>query len=348
MPCQQHLSTGNMHPMGTHHHHGGSAAVHGSAGVEVNKMQLAEEKLATSKQQVSNGGVELHKRVETEHVREEIPCRREEVTVERRPLTGADHMHATSLDKHALEARDDHIRVPLMREEVVAQKVVVPTEEIVVRKTVHTDNKPLETDLRSEYVDTQRLATNTTVGHDSRDLNRDGHVSMGEKAAATGLGQTNTGLHDSRDLNRDGHVSMGEKAAATGLGQTNTGLHDSRDRNRDGHVSMGEKATAATGLGQTNAGLHDPRDLNRDGHVSTGEKAAAMGPGQTNTGLHDSRDLNRDGHVSVGEKAAAATGSDKATGHDARDENHDGHVSLKEKIKDKLHLGRHHETVNPP
>jgi len=71
---------------------------------------------------------------------------------------------------------------------------------------------------------------NTTGAYDSRDLNRDGHVSMGEKlktgAMPLASGSTynnasgisyNNGAYDSRDLNRDGHVSMGEKLGATGM-----------------------------------------------------------------------------------------------------------------------------------
>jgi uncharacterized protein (TIGR02271 family) len=298
-------------------------------------VQLAEERLAAGKTQVANGGLDVHKRVETEHIRQEIPLRREEVTVERRPLTGAEaQIHATGLTGHAIEAHDDHIRVPLMREEVIAQKIAVPTEEVIIRKTQHIDTKPIEADLRREHLETERIATTASATHtgftDSRDLNRDGHVSMGERAAAATTGAHNTGFTDSRDLNRDGHVSMGERAAAatTGAHSTglNTGLADSRDLNRDGHVSLGEKAKAATHTGPAGTTAYgDSRDLNHDGHVSAGEKAAAAGTGagfaHTKTDVH---------------------------GDDPRDENHDGHVSLKEKIKDKLHIHRHHDKATTP
>jgi uncharacterized protein (TIGR02271 family) len=259
MPCREHSQ------IGAHHHHGGVT------GGEVNKMSLSEERLAANKTQIANGGIDLHKRVETEHVREQVPLRREEVVVERRPITGAgvSAMPASGVDGHIIENKDAHVRVPLMREELVTQKVLVPKEEIIVHKKEMVDNKVVEADLRREHLETARLPAST-------------HPTTG------------TGFSDSRDLNRDGHVSMGEKAAARGTGYSGS---DPRDLNHDGHVSMGEKAAAGAQPGVA----HDPRDLNKDGHVSAAEG-----------------------------------------GHDARDTNHDGHVSLKEKIKDKLHIGRHH------
>jgi uncharacterized protein (TIGR02271 family) len=222
------------------------------------RLKLHEEQLALSKREVGAGEVGIHKRVEQERVQETIPVRREEVTVERRPLSGLAEPGAR------IAEQDEILRVPLYREEIVTEKRLVPTEEVIVRKKEVIDNEVVGATLRSEYVETTQTATQT--GFDARDKNRDGHVSMGEKLSSnTGA---NMGAFDARDKNRDGHVSMGEKLSSTGFTGA-TGALDARDTNRDGHVSMGEKLKGSAG---STAGAFDARDSNRDGHISMGEK----------------------------------------------------------------------------
>jgi uncharacterized protein (TIGR02271 family) len=193
----------------------------GFRGEDEARLKLHEEQLAVSKREVGAGEVDIHKRVQEEHVQETIPVRREEVTVERRPLSGAADPNAR------IASEDEIVRVPLFREELVTEKRIVPTEEVIVRKTDVTDNQTVGANLRSEFVETSQAA------HDARDLNRDGHVSMGEKF------KSQSAFGDARDINRDGHVSMGEKL------QTQSAYGDARDINQDGHVSMGEKLKGA-------------------------------------------------------------------------------------------------------
>jgi len=201
------------------------------------RLKLHEEQLAVSKREVSAGEVGIHKHVEAERVQQSIPVRREEVTVERRPLNGIAEPGAR------IAAQDEILRVPLYREEIVTEKRLVPTEEVIVRKKEVVDNQIVGATLRSEYVET--MQTGAQTGFDARDTNRDGHVSMGEKFQSHG---SSTGAYDARDTNRDGHVSMGEKLKGSSVGST-TGAYDARDTNRDGHVSMGEKLKGdATGF----------------------------------------------------------------------------------------------------
>jgi uncharacterized protein (TIGR02271 family) len=109
------------------------------------RLVLSEERLDIGTRREQRGMVELRKRVETEHVREEVPLRREDVTVERRPL-GADAPPAEPMG-------DSEIRIPLMAEEVVVEKRVVPTEELVIRKRVVQGEQTVEADVRRERVD---------------------------------------------------------------------------------------------------------------------------------------------------------------------------------------------------
>ena len=105
----------------------------------------SEEELAIGKRTVQAGEVAVHKTVETEHVREQVPVTREEVTVERRPVN--------EVRADAAEIGAQEIRVPVTREEAVADKRAVVKEEIVVRKQAVQDTDTVEADLRKERVD---------------------------------------------------------------------------------------------------------------------------------------------------------------------------------------------------
>jgi len=84
------------------------------------RMRLHEEQLALGKQKVSAGEVGLKKHIETELVHEQVPVKHEEVIVERRPLSGAPDPNAR------IATEGEVIRMPLYKEEVIAQKQVVP------------------------------------------------------------------------------------------------------------------------------------------------------------------------------------------------------------------------------
>src|SRR5215208_165117 len=116
---------------------------------ESKRITRSEEELAFGKRPVEQGEVKVSKRVETEHVSEKVPVMREDVTVERRPAS------------RNTEARieGDEIRVPLMAEEVVAEKRVVPKEEVVIRKQATQDEETVEGDIRKERIEVKREGT---------------------------------------------------------------------------------------------------------------------------------------------------------------------------------------------
>lgn len=134
-----------------------------------------EEELQVGKRQVQAGEVQVHKHVETEHVRESVPVTREEVTVERHPVSADAGLAANA------RIGEDDISVPVMREEVVASKRVVPKEEVVVRTRSVQDQQVVEEDLRRERIDVD----------DSTQRVRDGGVGRSASTgrdAAQGLG----------------------------------------------------------------------------------------------------------------------------------------------------------------
>jgi uncharacterized protein (TIGR02271 family) len=124
------------------------------------RLTLAEEQLAVGKRTVQEGEVALRKHVDTRHVEEQVELVREEVTVERRPLS-ADSV------ADIRDIGEEEIRVPVMREEAVVEKRTVPVEEVVVRKEAVSDTKTVGADLRretldvDENVDTTRARTTT-------------------------------------------------------------------------------------------------------------------------------------------------------------------------------------------
>ena len=113
------------------------------------RITRSEEELAVGTRQVEAGEVELRKRVETEHVSRPVTTTHEEVTVERRPVTG-------SMQAREARIEGEEIHIPLHEEEVVVSKRVVPREELVVKKHQVEETEVVEADLRKERVEVER------------------------------------------------------------------------------------------------------------------------------------------------------------------------------------------------
>lgn len=111
-------------------------------------MQLHEEHLRATKQPVETGEVRLRKEVVTEHQTFEVPVQREEVVIERRPVSGS----ACSSDIKAGE----EIRIPVKEEQVNVQKETVLKEEVSVGKRKVQDTKQVSGTVRKEEVRVER------------------------------------------------------------------------------------------------------------------------------------------------------------------------------------------------
>jgi uncharacterized protein (TIGR02271 family) len=120
----------------------------GRKGERAQYITRSEEELSVGKRAVQAGEVEVRKHVETEHVRQQVPTTREEVTVERRPAQPG--MSASP------RMEEGEIRIPVMEEEAVVEKRVVPKEEVVVEKHAVQGEQTVEADLRKERVDVER------------------------------------------------------------------------------------------------------------------------------------------------------------------------------------------------
>jgi uncharacterized protein (TIGR02271 family) len=124
------------------------------------RLTLAEEQLAVGKRTVQDGEVALRKHVDTRHVEEQVELMREEVSVERRPIS------ADAAGRDVADIGEAEIRVPVMREEAVVEKRTVPIEEVVVRKETKSDTKTVGADLRKETLDVDENVDTTRTRTD--------------------------------------------------------------------------------------------------------------------------------------------------------------------------------------
>jgi uncharacterized protein (TIGR02271 family) len=112
-------------------------------------MTLSEEELRVGTTEREAGRVRLRKYVVEDEVTETVPVRREEVRIEREPITDANRDAA--LDGPAI-SEEEH-EVVLHEEEVVADKRAVPKERVRLEKDVETEEKTVSETVRSERVD---------------------------------------------------------------------------------------------------------------------------------------------------------------------------------------------------
>jgi uncharacterized protein (TIGR02271 family) len=147
------------------------------AGKDEQRLTLSEEELSVGKRQVQAGEVEVRKSVETEHVKQQVPVTREEVTVERRPAN--DRMAAADIG-------DDAIRIPLTQEEVVVDKRPVAKEQIIVRKHAVTENRTIDADVRKERVDVSGDTQRAQGG--ASGFGASGSTGAADRATKGGLG----------------------------------------------------------------------------------------------------------------------------------------------------------------
>jgi uncharacterized protein (TIGR02271 family) len=128
-------------------------------------MTRSEEQLSVGTRSEEVGRARLRKYVVTENVSQTVPVSREEVRVEREPITDANVGNA--LDGPAI-SEEEH-EVTLHAETPVVQKEAVPVERIRLDKETVTEQVQVNETLRKEEVEVD--GADTTLGRD-----RDGRV----------------------------------------------------------------------------------------------------------------------------------------------------------------------------
>ena len=127
-------------------------------------MTRSEERVRTGTEQVQAGKARLRKYVTTEQQQVTVPVTREEVRVEREPITDANRGQA--MDGPGL-SEEEH-EVVLNEERPVVTTEAVPVERVRLAKDQVQDEQTVNVDVRKEEIDTQTDA-GTTRGEGLRD-----------------------------------------------------------------------------------------------------------------------------------------------------------------------------------
>jgi uncharacterized protein (TIGR02271 family) len=114
-------------------------------------MTRSEEELRVGKTSREAGRARLRKYVVTEQVQQTVPVQREEVRVEREPVTDANVDQA--VDGPAI-SEEEH-EVVLHEEEVVTEKRTVPKERVRMTKDTVTEEQQVSEEVRKEQIEAE-------------------------------------------------------------------------------------------------------------------------------------------------------------------------------------------------
>jgi len=112
-------------------------------------MTRSEEEVRVGTERRETGRARLRKYVVTEHVTQTVPVQREEVRIEREPITEANRGDA--LDGPAI-SEEEH-EVVLHAEEPVVQKTVVPKERVRLDKETVSEEREVSEEVRKEQIE---------------------------------------------------------------------------------------------------------------------------------------------------------------------------------------------------
>jgi uncharacterized protein (TIGR02271 family) len=147
--------------------HTGEAGVVGrdvSGPTTDNAMTRSEERLNVGTRSEEVGRARLRKYVVTENVTETVPVSREEVRVEREPITDANVGNA--LDGPAI-SEEEH-EVTLHAERPVVEKEAVPVERVRLDKETVTEQERVAADVRKEEIEVDGAQGTGVTGGDDR------------------------------------------------------------------------------------------------------------------------------------------------------------------------------------
>lgn len=112
-------------------------------------MTRSEEELRVGTTQRERGRARLRKYVVTENVQTTVPVTREEVRVEREPITDANRDDAMS----GQDISEEEHEVVLHEEEPVVEKRAVPKERVRLEKDMVTEERGVSEEVRKEQIE---------------------------------------------------------------------------------------------------------------------------------------------------------------------------------------------------
>jgi len=125
-------------------------------------MTRSEEEVRVDKTRHESGRVRLRKYIVTENVNMTVPVQREEVRVEREPITDANRDQAMA----GGDLTEEEHEVTLHQEEVAVTKQVVPKERVRLDKEVVSEDRAVSEDVRKEQVEVE--GDTETTGQSNR------------------------------------------------------------------------------------------------------------------------------------------------------------------------------------
>ncbi len=112
-------------------------------------MTRSEERLNVGKERVQTGKARLRKYITTENQQVTVPVQKEQVRLEREPITDANVGDATS----GKDLSDEEHEVTLSEERVTVNKETVPVERVRLGTETVTENQSVSEDVRKEQID---------------------------------------------------------------------------------------------------------------------------------------------------------------------------------------------------
>ena len=129
----------------------------GEANVEV---PLSKEEVNVGKRTVSAGDIKIHKKITTEQVNVPVELKREDAVIERVP--------AHEMQEGGKEPfQEEHVEVPLSREEPVVEKTTHLTGGAPARKIEGTEQRTVQENVRREEVDIDESGRTSGKGRET-------------------------------------------------------------------------------------------------------------------------------------------------------------------------------------
>jgi uncharacterized protein (TIGR02271 family) len=123
----------------------------GTARAGGDAMTRSEERLNVGTERTAAGRARLRKYITTENVTTTVPVKREEVRLEREPITDANKGDAMS----GPDLTESEHEVTLHEERPVVDKETVPVERVRLEKDTVTDEVPVNEEVRKENIETE-------------------------------------------------------------------------------------------------------------------------------------------------------------------------------------------------
>jgi uncharacterized protein (TIGR02271 family) len=123
-------------------------------------MTRSEEELRVGTRQREAGRARLRKYVVTEMVTKTVPVQREEVRIEREPITDANRADATD----GPDISEEEHEVVLHEDEVVVDKQAVAKERVRLGTETVTEDREVSEEVRKEQIETEGTDADATTG----------------------------------------------------------------------------------------------------------------------------------------------------------------------------------------